>query len=85
MDINLPGMNGYEALDILRKDHLTAHIPVLAISANAIPLDIERGLHAGFFSYLTKPIKFGAFTELLDVALRHAAETRPAAAPTDIE
>jgi PAS domain S-box-containing protein len=85
MDINLPGMNGYEALDILRKDPLTAHIPVLAISANAIPLDIERGLHAGFFSYLTKPIKFGAFTELLDVALRHAAETRPAAAPTDIE
>jgi PAS domain S-box-containing protein len=85
MDINLPGMNGYEALDILRKDPLTAHIPVLAISANAIPLDIERGLHAGFFSYLTKPIKFGAFTELLDVALRHAAETRPAAATANIK
>ncbi len=57
MDINLPGINGFEALDILRADPATAHIPVIAISANAMPRDIERGLKAGFFRYIIKPIK----------------------------
>jgi CheY-like chemotaxis protein len=69
MDINLPGINGYEALRILRSDPVTAHIPVIAISANAMPLDIERGLKAGFFRYITKPIKVDEFMEALDMAL----------------
>ena len=69
MDINLPGINGYEALKILRSDPVTAHIPVIAISANAMPLDIERGLKAGFFRYITKPIKVDEFMEALDMAL----------------
>jgi CheY-like chemotaxis protein len=69
MDINLPGISGIEALKILAGDPVTAHIPVLAISANAIPRDIEKGLEAGFFRYLTKPIKVGEFLETLDVAL----------------
>jgi CheY-like chemotaxis protein len=72
MDINLPGMSGTEAMKILHKDPATAHIPVIALSANAIPHDIEKGLEAGFFRYLTKPIKVNEFMEALDVALEHA-------------
>jgi CheY-like chemotaxis protein len=54
---------------------LTAHIPVIALSANAMPRDIERGLQAGFFRYLTKPIKVLEFLETLDIALRLAEST----------
>lgn len=69
MDINLPGINGTDALKILAKDPLTSHIPVIALSANAIPRDIEKGLAAGFFRYLTKPIKIHEFIDTLDQAL----------------
>jgi PAS domain S-box-containing protein len=72
MDINLPGISGYQVLKILREDPATAHIPVLAISANAMPRDIEKGLEAGFFRYLTKPIKVNEFMEALDSALELA-------------
>ena len=74
MDINLPGMSGTEAMKILHKDPATAHIPVLALTANAIPRDIERGLEAGFFRYLTKPIKVNEFMEAVDVALKFAEQ-----------
>ena len=57
MDINLPDISGIEALTFLRRDPLTADIPVIAVSANAMPYDIEKGMQAGFFLYLTKPIK----------------------------
>ena len=73
MDINLPGISGYGALNILHDDPLTSHIPVMALSANAVPRDIEKGLEAGFFRYLTKPIKVVEFMDALDVALHHAA------------
>ena len=76
MDINLPGISGIQALKILHEDPATAHIPVLAISANAMPHDIQKGLEAGFFRYLTKPIKVNEFMEALDRALVFA-ETRP--------
>ncbi|OYY92272.1 MAG: hypothetical protein B7Y41_16550 [Hydrogenophilales bacterium 28-61-23] len=56
LDINLPGMSGYEMLKQLQADADTRDIPVLAISANAMPEDIERGLAAGFRAYLTKPL-----------------------------
>jgi signal transduction histidine kinase/ActR/RegA family two-component response regulator len=69
MDINLPGIGGIEALHILRADAATAHIPVIALSANAVPRDVEKGLEAGFFNYLTKPIKVNQFMDALDVAL----------------
>jgi CheY-like chemotaxis protein len=74
MDINLPGISGFGALKILHEDPITAHIPVVALSANAVPRDIEKGLEAGFFRYLTKPIEVREFMDALDVALRHAAE-----------
>ena len=66
MDINLPGISGIEAMKILRLDTLTAHIPILALSANVMPRDIEKGLDAGFFRYLTKPIKVDQFMVTLD-------------------
>ncbi len=69
MDINLPDINGYEALSILRSNPSTAHIPAIAISANAMALDIERGMEAGFFRYITKPIRVNEFLEALDLAL----------------
>ncbi len=72
MDINLPGISGIEALALLRADPLTAHIPVVALSANAMPRDIEKGLQAGFFSYLTKPIRVLEFMNTLQSALDYA-------------
>jgi CheY-like chemotaxis protein len=77
MDINLPGINGFEALEILRADPATTHIPVIAISANAMPHDIERGLKAGFFRYIIKPIKVNEFMAALDMALAHAENNPP--------
>ncbi|MBT9597100.1 MAG: response regulator [Vitreoscilla sp.] len=72
MDINLPGISGLTALAILAGDPTTSHIPVIALSANAMPRDIEKGLQAGFFRYLTKPIKVSEFMDTLDLALEAA-------------
>ena len=82
MDINLPGISGIDALKILRADPSTAHIPILALSANAAARDIEKGLEAGFFSYLTKPIKVDQFMDALDAALRHSKTSARTAAVT---
>jgi PAS domain S-box-containing protein len=72
MDINLPGISGIEAMKILREDPATAHIPIVALSANAMPRDIERGMEAGFFRYLTKPIRVKEFMDTLNMALEFA-------------
>ena len=82
MDINLPGISGLTALKILANNPATAHIPVIALSANAMPHDIEKGLQAGFFRYLTKPIKIDEFMDTLDLAL---AAARPAPATPTLE
>ena len=76
MDIHLPGISGLEAMKILRAEPATAHIPIIALSANAVPRDIAAGLEAGFFCYLTKPIKVNLFMEALDAAL-NSADTEP--------
>ncbi|MFL6659113.1 MAG: PAS domain S-box protein [Massilia sp.] len=73
MDINLPGISGYDALYLLKDDALTRGIPVMALSANAMPRDVEKGLEAGFYRYLTKPIRVREFMAALDEALDHAA------------
>jgi len=78
MDINLPGINGFGCLKILQDDPTTAHIPMLALSANAMPRDVEKGLEAGFFRYLTKPINVVEFMNALDLALDFAAAHGPA-------
>jgi CheY-like chemotaxis protein len=56
MDINLPGLNGFEALEILKSKDGTRDVPVIALTAEAMPRDVERGLDAGFHAYLTKPL-----------------------------
>jgi CheY-like chemotaxis protein len=87
MDINLPGTSGTRMMMQLAADPATAHIPVVALSANAMPRDIEKGLEAGFFRYLTKPIKVDEFMATLGVAFAHALEQNDqgpfAAAPSD--
>jgi len=56
MDVQLPGMDGIEALSHLRDDDRTASIPVLALTAQAMRGDRERFLEAGFDGYLSKPV-----------------------------
>ena len=79
MDINLPDISGIDALLLLRKDPTTAHIPVVAVSANAMQHDIERGLRAGFFRYLTKPLNVLEFMDTLNAALESADQGSGAA------
>ncbi|MHB1124798.1 MAG: PAS domain-containing hybrid sensor histidine kinase/response regulator [Ramlibacter sp.] len=74
MDINLPGLGGTAAMQLLRAGAATAHIPVIALSANAVPRDIEQALAAGFFNYITKPIVVTRFMDALDVALLFAQQ-----------
>lgn len=76
MDIKLPGMNGGDALQVLRQDPATAHIPIIALSSNAFPTQIEKGLKAGFFRYLTKPFTIREFSDALEAALDQAAENK---------
>jgi len=58
MDINLPDMNGFEALQIMEQEGLTKKMKVVALSANALISEVERGYDAGFDYYLTKPVEF---------------------------
>ena len=81
MDINMPGMSGIEAMEILRRDPSTAHTPIIALSANAMPHDIAKGLEAGFFNYITKPMKVNEFMASLDAALSFAQLTSARAGP----
>ena len=80
MDINLPGISGLVALGILAKDpeELRAFLWSLS-SANAMPRDVKHGLAAGFFLYLTKPIKVNEFMDTLDKALAFAKRRAAAA------
>lgn len=80
MDLNLPGMSGYEVLRLMQADPEMARIPVVALTANAMPRDIERGLAAGFHRYLTKPIDIDKFTEAINSTL-----ARPPAAGAPAE
>ncbi len=70
MDINLPGLDGYTALKILKNHDTTKAIPVIAVSANAMLGDIEKGRSAKFADYITKPINVNAFLAALDNALK---------------
>jgi PAS domain S-box-containing protein len=65
MDINLPGMNGLEALQCLRDLPETKHIPVIALTAAASERDRQRGEEAGFYRYLTKPLRVDQFEAVL--------------------
>ena len=79
LDINLPGMSGLEALAVLQADPVTARIPVVAITANAMAGDVARGLAAGFFRYVTKPIEMDRLNDAVDAALTAASLARRSA------
>jgi CheY-like chemotaxis protein len=76
MDIKLPGLSGMDALGQLKSDPDTAHIPVMALSSDAYARQIEKGLAAGFFQYITKPFTFFDFTTALDALLNLAERQR---------
>jgi PAS domain S-box-containing protein len=66
LDINMPAMDGYQVLGVLKSDVRLAAIPVIAVTANAMPRDIERGRAAGFVEYLTKPLDVSLFLKTID-------------------
>ena len=74
MDIQLPGMNGIDALKVLRKDPATAKIPVVAVTASVMQQDRKHITEAGFDGYVGKPINVKEFLE----AVRHALEQKNA-------
>ncbi len=74
LDINLPGISGYEVLEQLRQLPTNASTPVIGLSANALPADIDRAREAGFNDYLTKPIKVKSFFEMLERWLTHGGD-----------
>lgn len=65
MDINLPGMDGLEATRRLKQDPKTAHIPVIALTADAMPQQIDKADNIGFSAYVTKPIDMSSFLQTL--------------------
>ncbi len=69
LDINLPGIDGYEVLKQLKSRNETKEIPVIAISADAMPKHIEKAMGAGFYEYVTKPFEFSYLNEIIDRAL----------------
>lgn len=71
LDINLPGMNGYQVLEIFKSDAALKDIPVIAITANAMPSEVEDGLAAGFTDYLTKPLDIAHFLAIINKILSH--------------
>jgi len=66
LDINLPIMSGYQVLAQIRETESTRNLPVIAVSANAMPEDIRAGKEAGFDEYITKPIKIDSFFQVID-------------------
>ena len=73
MDINLPGMSGVEALKVILKSDTLCDTPVIAVSANAMPSDIQSGLDAGFVDYITKPFDPD---EVIRIATKYLAKSR---------
>ena len=77
LDINLPDMDGYAVMQCLREHPLTQSIPVVAVSANAMPKDLERGRAAGFADYVTKPIDVGRLLRVVDQLTSRGRPARP--------
>ena len=72
MDINLPGMSGYDATRRLSEWPETQHIPVIALTAAAMLSDRKRLADAGFFRYLTKPVKVSELLEALELVFNRS-------------
>ena len=76
LDIHLPGMDGYQVLQVLRSDTQLRDLAVIALSADAMPRDVRRGLAAGFDRYLAKPVDLHGLLDSIDDVLR-ARTVRP--------
>lgn len=77
LDINMPGMDGYQVLEVLKSHMVLRAIPVIAVTANAMPHDIERGKRAGFANYMTKPIQISALMETIEYCLKDTKKPLP--------
>lgn len=77
LDINMPGMDGYQLLKIFKTETSLKEIPVVALTANAMPRDIERGLSSGFIEYLTKPFDIVKFLAAIKSALANKKQKTP--------
>ena len=83
VDLQLPDFDGYEVLRRLQADPRTRGLPCVALSANAMPEDVRRGIAAGFADYWTKPIDFAVFISALKE--RFPAIAPAAAAPPPLD
>ncbi|MEQ9125947.1 MAG: response regulator, partial [Alphaproteobacteria bacterium] len=70
VDLHLPEMSGFELFDRLKAAPETRHTPVIALTAAAMPRDVRRGVEAGFFRYMTKPLDAKAFLQAVDDAIQ---------------
>ena len=84
MAIRLPDISSFEALKMLQGNPATAHIPVIAVSSDSYQYQIDKGLKAGFFRYLTKPYRLYDLMKAIDDALRHAAESQSSPPPQSL-
>ena len=76
-DINMPGMNGYQVLDVLKNESSLKDSCIIAVTANAMPRDIERGKAAGFVDYITKPLDAAEFLKTIDLRLEGLQKENP--------
>jgi PAS domain S-box-containing protein len=72
LDIDLPDMDGYAVMTCLRENSATRDIPVIGVSAKAMPADLRRAEAAGFRAYVTKPLEVGQFLQRIDEVLARA-------------
>jgi CheY-like chemotaxis protein len=84
LDIQMPDMDGYELLRRLRAAAQTRALPVIAVSANAMPQDLERGIAAGFADYLTKPLDLAQLLEAVSRALPAPPFIPPSLSPSSL-
>jgi two-component system cell cycle response regulator DivK len=77
MDIQLPGMNGIEALHHLRADPRTRAIPVIAVTASVMTQDRQKIMAAGFDGYQAKPIEVTQFVAAVRTAVGRPAQGNP--------
>ena len=76
LDINLPGMDGFAVLELLRQGETTCNTPVIAISANAMDEDVNRARKAGFDDYIIKPVNVDTLIKSVNAALKITEEIR---------
>lgn len=76
LDINLPGIDGFEVFEALKQDETTCHIPVLALSANDSVINLDRGKKVGFLEYIVKPLDIRGFLQAIDTAFELREQLR---------